>query len=345
MVRGQVSRLIFIDSSVNTHGDRTRILLPPRSFTASGKEQISLTLQSFSIRRNWYNINPTNNTGYIFDGDSHYEFSITPGVYSSFTDLATAVRAALNACITANTNLGVLLTSATCTYSSQTRLFDITFTKQAGQNAAQPQIRCFAMKGPPPTGLSLQGSFNDVFEILGARPIRNLTEIDNSLQAVTGMPANLTTLRSRYPAALNTLDSIYIHLPTLETGTFMSTGMESHIEDSFRLVESSIFARIPFARSAFDEVHEVVQFEDNGGDSFQSILTRKSLENLDIRITDSKGRSLANVDPIQSDLGLMAFKMAIRFDIFIPPEPPEPSHGIRTFAAHPPSVSHLVNHN
>ena len=199
------------------------------------------------------------------------------------------------------------------------------------------------MKGPPPTGLS--SSFNDLFEILGARPIRNLTEIGNSLQVVTGSPANQTVLQSRYPASLNTLDAIYIHLPTLETGTFMSTGHEAHIEDSLRLVESSIFARIPFARSAFDEVHEIIEFEDNGGDAFQSILTRKSLENLDIRVTDSKGRSLANVDPSQSELGLMAFKMAIRFDLFIPPEPPESSHGIRTFAAHPPSVSHLVNHN
>jgi hypothetical protein len=340
MVRGQISRLIYIDSSVNTHGDRTRVLLPPRSFTATNKEQISLTLQSFSMRRNWYNINPTNNTAFVYDGDSHYEFSITPGVYSTFADLATAVQAALTACIAANTNLGVLVASVTCTYNTQTRLFDITFTKQAGQNAAQPQIRCFAMKGPPPTGLSLQGLFNDLFEILGARPIRNLTEIGNSLQVVAGSPANQTVLQSRYPASLNTLDAIYIHLPTLETSNFMSTGHESHIEDSFRLVESSIFARIPFARSAFDEVHEVVQFEDNGGDAFQSILTRKSLENLDIRVTDAKGRSLASVDPTQSDLGLMAFKMAIRFDLFIPPEPPEPSHGVPVAGSHPPSLTH-----
>ena len=345
MVRGQVSRLIFIDSSVNTHGDRTRILLPPRSFTASGKEQISLTLQSFSIRRNWYNINPTNNTGYVYIDLYYYEFSIAPGVYATFASLATALQAALNACITANTALGAFVASAAVAYSAESRLFTITWTKQGAVAAWQPEIRCFAVKAAPPTGISLQGGFNDLFEILGARPIRNANDPFNGLQVVTGYPANTHVLQSRYPAALNTLDSIYIHLPTLETGTFMSTGHESHIEDSFRLVESSIFARIPFARSAFDEVHEVVQFEDNGGDSFQSILTRKSLENLDIRITDSKGRSLASVDPIQSDLGLMAFKMAIRFDIFTPPEPQEPSHGIRTFANHPPSVSHLVNHN
>ena len=340
MVRGQVSRLIFIDSSVNTHGDRTRVLLPPRSFTASGREQISLTLQSFSIRRNWYNINPTNNTGYIFIDNVHYEFAIAPGVYSTFADLATAIQVALTSCIAANTALAVFVASVTCTYNAQTRLFTITFTKQAGQNAAQPEIRCFAIKGAPPGGISLLGGFCDLFEILGAKPIRSATALTNSLAVVAGSPANQEVLQSRYPAALNTLDAIYIHLPTLETGNFMSTGHESHIEDSFRLVESSIFARIPFDDSTFSEVHEVIQFEDTGGDSFQSMMTRKSLENLDIRVTDAKGRSLASIDPTQSDLGLMAFKMAIRFDIFVPPIPDEPSHGVPVAGQHPPSVSH-----
>ena len=67
-------------------------------------------------------------------------------------------------------------------------------------------------------------------------------------------------VRSKFPAALNTLDAIYIHLPGLETGNFMSTGHEAHIVDSLRLVESSLFARIPFDDSTFSEVHEVIQF-------------------------------------------------------------------------------------
>ena len=342
MVRGQVSRLVFIDSSVNTHGDRTRVLLPPRSFTASGNEQLSLTLQSFSIRRNWYNINPTNNTGYVFANNIHYEFAIIPGVYSTFADLATGIQLALNQCITDNTALGVLVSGVTCTYSSTLRLFSITFTKQAGHTGKAIEIRCFAVKGAKPSfaNLSLDGSFNDLFEILGGKPIRSEATAANSLRLVTGTPANQELLISQFPASLNTLDAIYIHLPTLETGNFMSTGHESHIAESDRLVESSIFARIPFDDSSFSEVHEVIQFEDNGGDSFQSMLTRKSLENLEIRITDAKGRSLANMDPTQSDLGLMAYKMAIRFDIFVPPSPKEPTHGVRNTVAHPPTVTH-----
>jgi hypothetical protein len=345
-----VSRLIFLDSSVNTHGDRTRVLLPARAFSASGNEQMSITLQSFSIRRNWYNINPTNNTGFIFVDNTYFEFSIDPGLYASFAphplafDLASAIQAGLANCITSNTTLGTIVSGVTCSYSIKTRLFTIVFTKQSGQTAKTVEIRCFAVKDMAhPQVLTQNGAFNDLFEILGARPIRSFANAENSLRLATGSAANQDRLISRYPASLNTLDAIYIHLPALETGNFMSTGLESHIAESQQIVESSIFARIPFANATFDETHEVVQFEDTGGDAFQSMLTRKSLDNLDIRITDGKGRSLANIDPSQSDLGLLSYKMALRFDIFIPPQPKEPSHGVARSALthlHPPSVAH-----
>ena len=58
--------MIFLDSSVNTHHDRTKINVPPHPFSAVGTERIALSLQQFSIRRNWLNINPTNNTGYVY---------------------------------------------------------------------------------------------------------------------------------------------------------------------------------------------------------------------------------------------------------------------------------------
>ena len=171
MVRGQVSRLIFIDSSVNTHGDRTKVLLPPRSFSASGNEQMSLTLQSFSIRRGWYNINPTNNTGFVYINafDTHYEFSISPAAYSTLNDLATAVAAALTACIAANTPLNAVVSAASCSYSATTRLFTITFTKQAAHHDKVVEIRCFAIKDVAIRSLTQNGGFNDLFEILRGR--------------------------------------------------------------------------------------------------------------------------------------------------------------------------------
>ena len=134
-MRGDVSRLIFLDSSVNTHGDSTKVICPTQAFSVASHERMSLTLQSFSMRRNWYNINPTNNTGYLFVNSTHYEFSITPGVYSSFTALGTALKAAIAATITDNTALKQIVDAiATVAYSAVTRKFTLTFTMGTGHS-------------------------------------------------------------------------------------------------------------------------------------------------------------------------------------------------------------------
>ena len=65
-MRGQESKLIFIDSSVNTLGDKTKVIVPSHPFSATGGERMALTLVSFAMRRNWYNVNPTNNTFYVY---------------------------------------------------------------------------------------------------------------------------------------------------------------------------------------------------------------------------------------------------------------------------------------
>ena len=80
--------MIFLDSSVNTHHDRTKINVPPHPFSAVGTERIALSLQQFSIRRNWLNINPTNNTGYVYVDATYHEFIIAPEAYSTFAELS-----------------------------------------------------------------------------------------------------------------------------------------------------------------------------------------------------------------------------------------------------------------
>jgi hypothetical protein len=322
MVRGAISKLIFIDSSVATHGDHTKVLVPPHPLSAGAGERMALSLVSFSMRRNWYNANPTNNTFYIFTDNTYHKVEIVSGVYPTFASLTTAINAALTATISAIATIASVAT----TYSATTRKFTIVFTMASGSEAVPVEIRCFAIKtGSLPANVSLQGGFNDSFEILGAKPNRSTTA-ETSMEHTPDIVNGTNTLTSIFPASLNTLDAVYLRINSVETGNFMSTGFNSRIRESDRLIESQIFARIPFARSSFDEVHEVVSFEDNGGDQYQSFLLRKSLDTLDIQVTDAKGRSLAQVDPSQADEGLMAFKMCLRWDLFVPPKPPPPEH-------------------
>ena len=319
MVRGTTSKLIFVDSSVSTDGrGHTKVLIPPHPFSAQGGERMALTLVSFTMRRNWYNLNATNNTFYLFVSNTYHEVVITPGVYSSFAALAGAINAALT---TTTATIAAIATS-TVNYNDTTRFFSIVLTMTAGSEAIPVQLKCFAIKGGTlPVGVSLQGGLSDSHEILGVTPIRSSAQAADSSNG--GLNAGINTLRSKYPASLNTLDALYLHMNTIETGHFMSTGYESHAQESLRLIESSIFARIPFDDSTFTEAHEVVSFEDSGGDMYQSFLSRKNIESLDIRVTDARGRSLAVLNPSQAEDGLLAFRLCLRWDLFVPPPTPQ----------------------
>ena len=331
MVRGTISKYIYIDSSVNTHNDHTRVLMPAHPFSAQGNERMSLTLLSFGMRRSFHNINPTNGIFYLYVNTTYHEVNIAPGTYSTFTTLAAAINDALMVTIGGVPEI----TAAATNYNGVSRSFTFTFTMATGHAATEVQVRCFFIKGGVlPAGVSVAGGFNDSYVILGAKPIRSTAAAANSLS----QPGAINTLTSTAPASLSTLDALYIHAGTIETGSYSSTGFESHAQDSLRLIESSIFARIPFDDTSWTETHEVIQFEDSGGDTFQSFLARKHVDVLDLRITDARGRSLAQLDPTQADDGLMAFRLCLRWDLFAPPMPPRPPLSQPLASDHPPTV-------
>ena len=328
-MRGSISKLIFIDSSINTHNDETKVIVPAHPFQASGDERMALSLVSFGMRRGWHNINPTNGIFYLFLNATYYQGVITPGTYPTMALLTDAINVGLAATVA-----GIAaITSMLAAYDDATRRFTFAAVMSAGNAAVEVQVRCFLVKGGVlPAGVSVQGGYNDSYVILGAKPIRVLAEVFNSLS----QPGAINTMVSNYTASLNSLDAVYIHANSIETGNFMSTGFESHAQDSLRLIESSIFARIPFDDSSWTESHEVIQFEDNGGDMFQSFLQRKSIDTLSLRITDARGRSLAHLDPTQADNGLMAYRMCLRWDLFPGKPTPQLKHAL-TFE-HPPTV-------
>ena len=100
------------------------------------------------------------------------------------------------------------------------------------------------------------------------------------------------------------------------------------------MVESSIFARIPF-----DDTADVIELEDTGGDMYQHFLARKHVDTLDLRITDARGRSLAQLDPTQAEHGLLAFRVVLRWDLFGAPPPPPPRRLSQPLSNdHPPTV-------
>ena len=72
---------------------------------------------------------------------------------------------------------------------------------------------------------------------------------------------------------------------------------------------------------------------------FQSMLTRKILENLDLRVTDARGRSLGSVNTQQAEDGMLAFRACLRWDLFTAKVENPPSHGVKNKCpVHPPEM-------
>ena len=282
MVKGSVSRLIFLDSSVNTHHDRTKAFLPSQAFRAHGEEKFSLTLLQFAIRRNWYNINSTNNTFFINIDSTLHSVVIEPGVYSTFSSLVTGINSALTTAVAGIADI----TSIIVTYDTSKRFFTFTVQMEDGSFDKDVSFKCFSIKdGVLPVTVSPNAGFNDSYEILGALPVKEASSaVDSLFRESKDTAAGEQVFKSNYPASLNTLDAIYLHLVALEMGNYCSTGFNFQVIDDPRVIESSLFARIPFDSSGFDEVHEVVQYVDSGMDiakiwsSWRSVsLTQKAV--------------------------------------------------------------------
>jgi len=322
-MRGQESKLIFIDSSLATRFDQTRVLVPSLPFSATGQDRIALSLQQLSIRRGWFNINQTNSYFYLFFNNVYTEVQIPPGVYQSFE----SVRVALTVVILLAIQNIAGVNSVLVEFDDTDRQYSITFDVAV-------EVRTFQMKtGALPAGV-VNGGYQDTHEILGTRPIRRVADAANSMVI---SPQNALQIRSRYPCFLNTLDSIYVNLTTIETGNYASTSLSQTAREGIRLEESSIFARIPFDTSFFTEDFEQIQWQDPGNDMFQSFPPRQSLSQLEIRITDGRGRTLTQLDPQQADDGLLKFSMVLRWDKFHVAVPPQPRR-LALPASHPPTL-------
>jgi len=100
-----------------TPGYTLRIGIARRTFDVSRPSPVLFEMgEEDHMRRSWYSINETNNTFYLYDPATTSiinEFTIAPGTYSSFVDLASAIQAALQASYP----------PATCAYDAITRKF------------------------------------------------------------------------------------------------------------------------------------------------------------------------------------------------------------------------------
>lgn len=336
-MRGDLTKYLFIDSAV----DNGRVSLPSQPFSCIDNETMAFTLLNFTMRRNWPQINQTNNRFYIYlrNSQTFYEVILPAGDYDDYASITTAFNDALVATMTANASLATEVQSITVTFTNSTRMF--VFTIQMANSATATlndvEIRCYHIKdGNVPTGVTREGAFSDSFEILGANPLKRDEDKNSLLRDST----NAAILYSQFPASLSTLDALYLRL-NLELGNYESPGLDMFHRDGVQMQNSSVIARIPVLNSdsTVRKAHEIVSYED-ANDTYQKILPLKNLENLQFFVTDKRNRSLAQFDADQAALGLMSFNLTLRWDKFIPPKPQHPPPQGFPKQSYPPSYGY-----
>jgi hypothetical protein len=336
-MRGEVSKYLFIDSSVHNG----RVSLPSQPFSCVDNESMSFTLLNFSMRRNFPQINPTNNHFYIYLSDKQtlFEVVISPGDYDDFASLTSAINDALTQTVSDNVSLSNEVTSIVCAFVSTTRTFAFTIAMNSGASSTvdDVEIRSYHIKdGNVPTGVTHNGAYSDSFEILGANPLKK----DEDKNSMSRDAANNAILYSQFPASLSTLDALYLRM-NLELGNYESPGLDMFHRDGVQMQNSSVIARIPIADSvgSVRKAHEIITFED-ANDTYQKLLPLKHLEHLEFFVTDKRNRSLATFDPKQSSVGLMSFNLTLRWDKFIPQKPAHPIPNGFPKQTYPPSYGY-----
>ncbi len=331
------ARNIFIDSEINAvgNGQISKINFPASAFSVAPKEQMKMTLTSFEMRRNWYNVNPSNNVFYFYDPTLPAATQFAPiiieqGTYDEFAPSAPAGATppvSLGDAIINGINAVAALAGSTIAYSQFTRKYTITIPAglSAGSGFVSFQVKQQSQIPAGATSITPAGFFNDSAELLGGFPTRDgfgaqpLDLFSGNSLGTAAVPA--VTQVSPFVCALNTLEAIYIRT-NLHSGNYQTYGFEKDLPNQQGLTPTQIFARIPLSRAFFDPTFEFISFEDPNA-LFSMYLQQTQLSQVYFTITDDKGRLIEEVAEGQADAGNLSFKMSFRWEVIQDELPPD----------------------
>lgn len=306
------SRVVFLDTASSVRGNGERATFQIRNgedFSVNQTQVMSVCLTSFSMFRNFYNINETNCVFFVTKGGVETKVVIDKGEYNSFADVATAIENGL---------VGAGFVGATVAFDAKLRKYLIDMTAVAGWNPTNDFFTCYARKDTPPAGYSQIDWFSDSWMILGARPSKSKYGLSVSAKAFDYDSAT-STYYSPYVPQLSSLDEIVIRtdLPSMN---YQSSGFDATAENSEALQKTDILARIPINRSTYDKDIGMIHYIDSNK-TFQLTIGNAQLTQFSLYLTDGRGRFIQEVAQDQALYGSLSFRATLQFDYFQLPTP------------------------
>ena len=291
-------RNIFINSEqYHDSKGHVKLIFPGNDFAVDKNEHMRISLESFTMARNFYNVNANNNTFYVRDKSAsthtYTEVVIQEGDYATFDGTNTSMGKAIEDALS---DAG--FSNSSVTYDTNTRLYEINMSSASNWSSNHDFV-CFQItdNSVPPTNVSSSGKFNDSCELLGGRPTKSSTNIKpafttNGSSVFTGV----------YPASLYTLKAIHMRT-NLQTHSYQTPNFDANRENS-SLIPSDIFAKIFVSHheaNVFTPEKGLIQYSDNGANAFAIDLQNKTLPEITIRLTDDKGRELPAAEHQHAD--------------------------------------------
>ncbi len=316
------ARNVFIDSEINQvgNGESVKLNFPSSSFNINNDERMKMTLTTFEMRKNWYDVNPSNNTFYYFDPSLAPALQFVPlvletGNYDVFPPTPTGSTPTLplgDAIINA-INTYAPLAGATISFNQQKRKYIIDLSLSAGPLNANSRFVSFQVKSTPPAppNVSDNGYFNDFHELIGGFPTRD--GWTNPVDLFTGSTAGgavATIQTTPFVAQLDTLEALYIRT-SLHSGNYQTYGFEKDLPNQQGLTPTQIFARVPYLHTVQES--DIV-FEDTNN-LFTMLLHQTQLSQVYFSVTDDKGRLIEEVAPFQAQVGSLSYKMSFRWEV------------------------------
>jgi len=267
-------------------GDDFRVNMGSGGITAGDGQYIKLSLQSFNMYKNFYNVNANNNqftiSGVLTSGLVAFSgtATITPKNYKTIGDIATAfsgaLATALATLITGTATISAILPDPTLNMDDTSDRI-IGFTITTNVNLTSLAITCY--KG------------NDSYALLGVDEI--VSPATTSSFTITGATTSWVVL-GKYPAQRSTEEHLYLRCDAVNNNLEMaglSLGvMPTNVSS---LLSSDILMKCPID-------HEFINFNTSSGKEFVMNIPNRTINSLHFYITDSKGRPLGRAIGSQS---------------------------------------------
>ena len=321
---------IFVDTDRGTHtgtctADDFELNLNRVNIDADKGQFLRLSVQNFSMAKNWTNVNKYNNkfrlvgifnTGAIPPNFNH-AVELDQKDYEDRHQLANEVSnkviATLDGFLDAIQNLGmsaVVLNSVApaATGNATNKRISFGITMPSGHNLSELHLVF-------PTTYS-DNSISDAYQLLGGiRGIGDETIGDTRQSVPATIVGDVATFTLDYPCQLQTEQFVYLRTnlmsDTLETSSLGR--IAQNIGDTHH---SDILGRFTIASEDY------VQFDAQGGREYFVDLRQRHIQNVKLRLTQSHGGQLPIIRN-QNTLGNISFTCVIRCDIIQKTHPHE----------------------